>query len=189
MTVVQFPASCVMLMLLIMANASSAWHDKLGIVSSLAVAVVVGMAGAAVSTMVLPRFRSYPVLSSMNPCYRGTSPLPEEMTESEYGEEEAKNADISFIDWISLCIFGEAAFHQLAERKNKRKSEEIAFIQPSLKKSVDGILGAIGNTPLIRISSLSDATGCEILGKAEFLNPGGSVKDRVALRILQEVGR
>lgn len=40
---------------------------------------------------------------------------------------------------------------------------------------------AIGNTPLIRLKHLSDATGCEILGKAEFQNPGGSVKDRAAL--------
>ncbi len=38
----------------------------------------------------------------------------------------------------------------------------------------------IGNTPLIRLKTVSDATGCEILGKAEFLNPGGSVKDRAA---------
>ena len=46
--------------------------------------------------------------------------------------------------------------------------------------------GLIGRTPLVRIRSLSEATGCDILGKTEFLNPGGSVKDRVALRILQE---
>jgi len=44
-----------------------------------------------------------------------------------------------------------------------------------------GFVGAIGNTPLIEIPSLSQATGCRILGKAEFLNPGGSVKDRAAL--------
>ena len=44
----------------------------------------------------------------------------------------------------------------------------------------DGFVGAIGNTPLIRLRHLSEATGCEILGKAEFLNPGGSVKDRAA---------
>ncbi|WVZ56001.1 hypothetical protein U9M48_006591 [Paspalum notatum var. saurae] len=49
-----------------------------------------------------------------------------------------------------------------------------------------GLLEAIGNTPLIRINSLSDATGCEILGKAEFLNPGGSVKDRAAVKIIEE---
>ncbi|GHJ84045.1 hypothetical protein NliqN6_0447 [Naganishia liquefaciens] len=51
---------------------------------------------------------------------------------------------------------------------------------------VHGVLGLIGNTPLIRIKSLSDALGVEILGKAEFLNPGGSVKDRVALKIIED---
>jgi len=50
----------------------------------------------------------------------------------------------------------------------------------------NGFIGTIGNTPLIRINSLSDETGCEILGKAEFLNPGGSVKDRAALYIIQD---
>ena len=49
-----------------------------------------------------------------------------------------------------------------------------------------GVLHAIGNTPMIRVKSLSDATGCDILIKCEFANPGGSVKDRVALRIIQE---
>ena len=50
----------------------------------------------------------------------------------------------------------------------------------------DGFVGAIGNTPLIRLKRLSEATGCEILGKAEFLNPGGSVKDRAALAIIKD---
>ena len=45
----------------------------------------------------------------------------------------------------------------------------------------EGLPGSVGNTPLIEIESLSKATGCTILGKAEFLNPGGSVKDRAAL--------
>lgn len=49
-----------------------------------------------------------------------------------------------------------------------------------------GFIDTIGNTPLIRLNSVSDATGCEILGKAEFLNPGGSVKDRAALYIIQD---
>ncbi len=48
----------------------------------------------------------------------------------------------------------------------------------------DGFIGSVGNTPLIRLDSVSDETGCEILGKAEFLNPGGSVKDRAALFII-----
>ncbi|MGB3240350.1 MAG: cysteine synthase A [Geitlerinemataceae cyanobacterium] len=50
----------------------------------------------------------------------------------------------------------------------------------------NGFVGAVGNTPLIRLNSFSDETGCEILGKAEFLNPGGSVKDRAALYIIQD---
>ncbi len=49
-----------------------------------------------------------------------------------------------------------------------------------------GLVGAIGDTPLIRIESLSEETGCNILGKAEFMNPGGSVKDRAALWMIRE---
>ncbi len=47
----------------------------------------------------------------------------------------------------------------------------------------------IGNTPLIRLNHVSDATGCEILGKAEFMNPGGSIKDRAALGIVRDAER
>ena len=50
----------------------------------------------------------------------------------------------------------------------------------------DGFVGTVGNTPLIRLNSFSKETGCEILGKAEFLNPGGSVKDRAALYIIED---
>jgi cysteine synthase len=49
-----------------------------------------------------------------------------------------------------------------------------------------GFPGSVGNTPLIRIPSLSEATGCHILGKAEFMNPGGSIKDRAAKQIVEE---
>jgi cysteine synthase len=48
---------------------------------------------------------------------------------------------------------------------------------------------AIGNTPLIRLRRASELTGCEILGKAEFLNPGGSIKDRAALAIVEDAER
>jgi len=48
------------------------------------------------------------------------------------------------------------------------------------------VLDAIGNTPLIRLRAASEATGCEILGKAEFMNPGQSVKDRAALGIIRD---
>ncbi len=50
----------------------------------------------------------------------------------------------------------------------------------------DGFLGTIGNTPLIRLGRASEETGCDILGKAEFLNPGGSIKDRAALAIVRD---
>src|ERR1700689_572225 len=49
---------------------------------------------------------------------------------------------------------------------------------------VQDFLGAVGRTPLIRLRRVSDETGCEILGKAEFMNPGGSVKDRAARGIV-----
>ena len=51
------------------------------------------------------------------------------------------------------------------------------------------VIAAIGNTPLIRLTRASEITGCEILGKAEFLNPGQSVKDRAALFIIQDAVR
>jgi len=50
----------------------------------------------------------------------------------------------------------------------------------------NGFVETVGNTPLIRLNKISDETGCEILGKAEFLNPGGSVKDRAALAIVRD---
>jgi cysteine synthase A len=51
------------------------------------------------------------------------------------------------------------------------------------------VISAIGNTPLIRLNRVSDATGCDIWGKAEFLNPGQSVKDRAALYIIRDAER
>ncbi|MDK1025063.1 MAG: cysteine synthase A [Gammaproteobacteria bacterium] len=56
----------------------------------------------------------------------------------------------------------------------------------SIRKS---LIELIGNTPLIRLNKISEETGCEILGKAEFLNPCGSVKDRTALGIIQAAER
>src|ERR1700748_3056182 len=50
----------------------------------------------------------------------------------------------------------------------------------------DGFIGTVGNTPLIKLRRASEMTGCTILGKAEFLNPGGSVKDRAALFIVKD---
>lgn len=69
-----------------------------------------------------------------------------------------------------------AAAKGLPPRPIELRSDEIS----------PGVSGLIGNTPLVRINSLSDALGVEILGKCEFLNPGGSVKDRVALKVIED---
>jgi cysteine synthase len=53
----------------------------------------------------------------------------------------------------------------------------------------DGFAGSVGNTPLIRLRAVSEETGCDILGKAEFMNPGGSVKDRAARAIVAAAER
>src|SRR5689334_16305702 len=53
----------------------------------------------------------------------------------------------------------------------------------------DGFIGSVGNTPMIRLQRLSEETGCEVLGKAEFMNPGGSVKDRAAAAIIADAER
>lgn len=60
------------------------------------------------------------------------------------------------------------------------------MVQSSAKNSV---IEAIGNTPLIRLNKASECTGCEIFGKAEFANPGQSVKDRAALYIIRDAER
>ncbi|CAD6581233.1 MAG: Cysteine synthase 1 [Tremellales sp. Tagirdzhanova-0007] len=53
-------------------------------------------------------------------------------------------------------------------------------------REVEGFVGAVGNTPLIRLNRLSTETGCNILAKAEFMSPGGSVKDRAALFLVKD---
>src|SRR5690606_37388429 len=50
----------------------------------------------------------------------------------------------------------------------------------------NGVADAVGHTPLIKLRGASEETGCTILGKAEFMNPGGSVKDRAALFIIRD---
>jgi hypothetical protein len=57
---------------------------------------------------------------------------------------------------------------------------------PALAKINDSILDAIGNTPLVRLNQIGKRHGCEILAKCEFMNPGGSVKDRIGARMVLE---
>jgi cysteine synthase A len=62
----------------------------------------------------------------------------------------------------------------------------ILLLQVGVKNGLDE---AIGRTPLLKLRTLSKETGCNILAKAEFMNPGGSVKDRAALAIIQDAER
>ncbi|PKI83455.1 cysteine synthase [Malassezia vespertilionis] len=65
-------------------------------------------------------------------------------------------------------------------------SQSIAMRTNSYGNTVDGFTGAVGNTPLLRINSLSEAANANIYAKAEFMEPGGSVKDRAALFVVQD---
>ena len=53
----------------------------------------------------------------------------------------------------------------------------------------ESIINEVGNTPLIKLKKASEITGCNILGKAEFLNPGQSIKDRGALFMIREIDK
>ena len=55
-----------------------------------------------------------------------------------------------------------------------------------MKNYSDSFIQSIGNTPLIKLKSASEITGCNIYGKAEYLNPRGSVKDRAALALIKD---
>src|ERR1700730_18289274 len=80
-------------------------------------------------------------------------------------------------------------------RSRKRLSKSEKWLNNSRRDSdymtatYRGIDGYVGNTPLIRLRRLSELTGCEILGKAEFMNPAGSVKDRAAHGIITDAER
>jgi cysteine synthase len=65
-------------------------------------------------------------------------------------------------------------------------SSRVAYRDARKMQVRNGIVEAIGNTPLIKLRRVSEATGCTILGKAEFMNPGQSVKDRAALFIIED---
>lgn len=97
-----------------------------------------------------------------------------------YATMAAKRQNIDLLIGIAIGLAFSASTISLLNRftswLGRRKKEDI----------VDGVPGLIGNTPLLRIKSLSDALGVDILGKAEFLNPGGSVKDRVAMKIIDD---
>ncbi|KAI9571554.1 tryptophan synthase beta subunit-like PLP-dependent enzyme [Boletus coccyginus] len=93
---------------------------------------------------------------------------------------------------FTLSLSATSIARYYSDRKRQEKLEKQISSRPielGSDEIVRGVTGLIGNTPLMRINSLSNALGVEILGKAEFLNPGGSVKDRVALRMIEDAER
>ncbi|EPS31532.1 hypothetical protein PDE_06487 [Penicillium oxalicum 114-2] len=96
----------------------------------------------------------------------------------------------AFVAGVSVALVCRELLSSQDHGRNPAASNEPAIQAPVARSGppaiVEGIQGCIGNTPLFRIKSLSDATGCEILGKAEFLNGAGqSSKDRVALSMIE----
>lgn len=91
----------------------------------------------------------------------------------------------SAITLLSTGLFYYLSKYSENSTKNDDDTEENASSQQLVPDIVEGVDGLIGNTPLMKIRSLSEATGCLVLGKAEFLNPGGSSKDRVALNMIK----
>ncbi|KAJ7143412.1 PALP-domain-containing protein [Mycena crocata] len=97
---------------------------------------------------------------------------------------------------VSLSISSSAVVQYFQQRRRRialsqSQTSELESRPIELRSDdvLNGIVGLIGNTPLVRIPSLSDALNVEILAKAEFLNPGGSVKDRVAVRMIDDAER
>ncbi|KDQ55692.1 hypothetical protein JAAARDRAFT_59673 [Jaapia argillacea MUCL 33604] len=103
-----------------------------------------------------------------------------------------RNVFFGILIGVSLSLTTTSLVQRYERRKKPRIKEKVFEPRPIELRSdeiVDGVAGLIGHTPLVRIKSLSDALGVEILGKAEYLNPGGSVKDRVALRVIEDAER
>ena len=106
---------------------------------------------------------------------------------------DAKSLATGFIIGLSLATASSTLYALTNTAKQRKTSlshdphslsnDNHETISPSIPNGIEGL---IGNTKIFRIKSLSDTTGCDILAKAEFLNVGGSTKDRVALSVLNE---
>ncbi|ORX46060.1 putative cysteine synthase [Hesseltinella vesiculosa] len=97
---------------------------------------------------------------------------------------DRRDVTVALVSGTVLSILSSGLVYYLLSTKQHTPEEEPAYVHRG-QLIVEGVDGLIGNTPLMKIRSLSEATGCTILGKAEFLNPGGSAKDRVALNMIR----
>ena len=85
---------------------------------------------------------------------------------------------------LTLVITAVGGWYLFEKRRRRKRCREQACAQTRLTDIRLGFPGLVGNTPMVELRKLSRATGCTILAKAEFLNPGGSTKDRVAKSII-----
>ncbi|GAA5876319.1 hypothetical protein JCM1840_003615 [Sporobolomyces johnsonii] len=125
----------------------------------------------------LPFFLRHPLLAL---------PLPWWIRPSRLGGKRSLLLGLTLGFSLSLSLTGLALYALDQWKRGLRKKAEKRAIEIRSDEVVEGVEGLIGNTPLVRINSLSDALGVDILGKCEYLNPFGSVKDRVSLKIIQQ---
>ncbi|GAA5859926.1 hypothetical protein JCM8547_004390 [Rhodosporidiobolus lusitaniae] len=113
-------------------------------------------------------------------------PLPSFLRPSRLGGQKSLLLGLTLGFSACLSFTGLALYALDAWKRSLRKRAEKRAIEIRSDEVVEGVEGLIGNTPLVRINSLSDRLGVEILGKCEYLNPFGSVKDRVSLQIIKQ---
>jgi hypothetical protein len=114
------------------------------------------------------------------------------LTDHLAGIYHPRSDDILYFPWSPFKMFKSALrpiAHGITARTLIRSMASTTHAVPGLSiggSEVHGFVGAVGNTPLIRLAKLSDETGCNILAKAEFMSPGGSIKDRAALFLVKD---
>ncbi|BGP40994.1 Cysteine synthase 2 [Rhodotorula kratochvilovae] len=131
--------------------------------------------------MQLSTFLPYAVLHPFS-----VLPIPNFLRPSRLGPKRSLVLGLTLGFSLSLSLTGLTLYALDAWRRSLRRKAAKRIIEVRGDEVVDGIEGLIGNTPLVRINSLSDALGVEILGKCEYMNPFGSVKDRVSLQIIKQ---
>jgi len=104
-------------------------------------------------------------------------------TAKDSGERESESGDADPHQLGDPSVNGDPELAPLISEARRRARKALLG---RARAPLPGVLAAVGGTPLLRVASLSEATGCEILAKAEMLAPGGSVKDRVAASIVRE---
>ena len=130
---------------------------------------------------------------SKHPKFIGVRPMIQDIPDENWVLN--KNFDIFFKSIIDLDLSFDALgfpihlenFYIIASKYPKLRFVIDHLMKPKIyNNNQEDFISGIGNTPLIKLRAASEITGCNIYGKAEFLNPGGSVKDRAALALIKD---